>query len=58
MTELLEPEDEDTTRRWVRPETLEDWPGQLRKGSVFISLTALAVALTPLILVLVWLMSR
>jgi len=38
-----------------RPETLEDWPGQLRKSSILLLSTGLLVALVPFLLVLVWL---
>lgn len=36
----------------------EDWPGQLRDGSIALFLVVLAVALCPLIMVLIWLMDQ
>ena len=52
---LIEDLDDEPTQRWIRPETFEDWPGQLRKSSILLPITALLVALLPLLLVLVWL---
>ena len=62
--ELLDPEDESTTERYVpakrrapvTSELEEDWPGQLRKGRFLLPVVVLLlVASIPIILVCTWL---
>lgn len=39
-------------------ESKEDWPAQIRKTDLFMAVAAVAVAACPVIMVIIWALSR